>query len=133
MPPLPSAIAESTQPRTQSDPTFDITKPTILAFFPVSETASKEDAADSNEALADFQFYGRQVLKPLATIGVDYKEIYASHFIVRVGHAQTTFRPANVGYYLVAPGKKPCVEYGVMTDSDLLHAAQSCFGVNKHE
>jgi hypothetical protein len=78
-----------------------------LAFFvPVSQTQPKEDAADSNEALADYQFYGRQVLKPLAKNGVDYKAIYASDFVVRLGDATTTFRPAKgVGHYFVAPGK----------------------------
>jgi hypothetical protein len=135
MPPLPSTIPESAQSPTQSDPTFYIAKPTILAFFePASRTPPKEDAADSNEALADFQFYGRQVLKPLAKIGVDYKEIYGSRFVVRLGDAPTTFRPAKgIGYYFIAPGKKPCVEYGVMTDSDLLDAAHNCFGMNEKQ
>lgn len=134
-PSLPSKIPESAQSPTQSDPTFYIAKPTILAFFvPVSQTQPKEDAADSNEALADFQFYGRQVLRPLAKTGVDYKELYASDFVVRLGDATTTFRPAKgVGYYFVAPGKKPRVEYGVMTDSDLLDAAHNYFGPNDEQ
>lgn len=131
MPPSLSTSPESAQSPMQSDLAFYIAKPTILAFFaPVSPILPKKDAADSNEALSDFQFYGRQVLKPLAKIGVDYKEIYASRFVVRLGDTPTTFRPAKgVGYYFVAPGKKPCVEYGVMTDSDLLHAAHNCFGL----
>lgn len=131
-PPLPSTIPESAQFPTQSNPTFYIAKPTILAFFvPLSQTQPKEDAADSNEALADFQFYGRQVLKSFAKIGVDYKEVYASGFVVRLADATTMFRPAKgVGYYFVAPNKKPRVEYGVMTDRDLLHAARNYFGMN---
>jgi hypothetical protein len=106
-PSLPSTIPESAQFPTQSDPTFYIAKPTLLSpFVPVSQTQPKEDAADSNEALADFQFYGRQVLKPLAKIGVEYKAIYASDLVVRLGDATTTFRPAKgVGHYFVAPGK----------------------------
>jgi hypothetical protein len=64
-------------------------------------------------------------------MGVDYKEIYMPGFVVRVGHVTTTFRPANgVGYYFAAPGKKPRVKYGVMTDSDLLQAAHNYFGAN---
>jgi hypothetical protein len=114
----------------QSRPTYNIDKPTILAFFaPVNQAQSKDVAAD--ETRADFQFYGQQVRKPLATMGVDYKEIYMPGFVVRVGHVTMTFRPANgVGYYFVAPDKKPHVKYGVMTDSDLLQAAHNYFGAN---
>jgi hypothetical protein len=115
----------------QSSPTYNIERPTILAFFtPVSQSEPKEAGAD--EALADFQFYGHQALKPLAKMDVDYKESHVSGFVVKVGEATTTFRPTKgVGYYLVAPGKKPHVEYGVMTDSDLLQAAHNYFGVNE--
>ena len=113
----------------QSWPTYNIDKPTILAFFaPVNQAQSKDAAAD--ETRADFQFYGQQARKPLATIGVDYKEIYMPGFVVRVGHVTTTFRTNGVGYYFVAPGKKPHVKYGVMTDSDLLQAAHNYFGAN---
>jgi hypothetical protein len=34
------------------------------------------------------------------------------------------------GYYFIAHGKKPHVEYGVMTDADLLAAAKQYFGVS---
>jgi hypothetical protein len=33
------------------------------------------------------------------------------------------------GYYLVAYGKKPQIEYGVMTDTDLLDLAKQYFGL----
>jgi hypothetical protein len=117
----------------QSSPTFDIARPTIVAFFaPVSESQSKEDAGDANEALTDFRLYGTQVRKRLENAGVDYKEAYASRFRIRVGDSAKTFRPAKaVGYYFVAPGKEPHVEYGIMTDADLLHAAHDYFGVSE--
>jgi hypothetical protein len=37
---------------------------------------------------------------------------------MRVGAKVTTFRPGDVkvGYYYIAPGKKPRIEYGVATD-----------------
>ena len=115
----------------QSSPTYNIGRPTILAFFtPVSQSEPKE--AGTDEALADFQLYGQQASKPLAKMGVEYREIHASGFVVKVGEATTTFRPTKgVGYYFVAPGKKPRVEYGVMTDSDLLHAAHNYFDVKE--
>ena len=63
-----------------------------------------------------------------------WPEIYASRFVIGLGDATTIFQPAEgVGYYLIAPGKKSCVKYGVMADSDLLHAARSCFGLNEKQ
>jgi hypothetical protein len=49
---------------------------------------------------------------------------------VRVGKIVKAFRPVkgDVGYYFVAPGKKPRIEYGVMTDADLLQVANEYFG-----
>lgn len=37
--------------------------------------------------------------------------------------------PDAVGYYLIAPDKKPQIEYGVMTDADLLQLAKRYFGL----
>jgi hypothetical protein len=53
--------------------------------------------------------------------------------VFRMGKAATTFKPTkvDVGYYLVAPGRKPRVEYGVMTDADLLQVADEYFGTAK--
>ena len=54
--------------------------------------------------------------------------------MIKVGTATTNFRPVKgVGYYFVASGKKPRVEYGVLTDSDLLHAARNYFALNEKE
>jgi hypothetical protein len=50
---------------------------------------------------------------------------------LHVGKRLITFRPAKgVGYYLVEPGKKPRIEYGVMTDADLLRVANEYFGIS---
>jgi hypothetical protein len=35
----------------------------------------------------------------------------------------------KVGYYFVAPGKKPRIKYGVMTDADILQMADEYFGI----
>jgi len=120
----------------QTSLTYNVKSPTILAFFtPASHSEPKETGTDEAEALADFEVYGQRVLKPLAEMGVDYKEVRASGFVVRIGNATTNFRPTEgVGYYFVAPGKKPRIEYGVMTDDDLLQVAQNYFGVKeKHQ
>ena len=49
---------------------------------------------------------------------------------MRVGVKTTTFRPGKitVGYYFVAPGKKPRIEYGVNTDDGLVDIAKEYFG-----
>ena len=46
-----------------------------------------------------------------------------------MGKAVTTFSATkdDVGYYLTVPGKKPHIEYGVMTDADLLQVANEYF------
>ena len=103
---------------------------TIVAFFPpVSDDESQKDA-DTNEALADFQLYATNAREPLKNAGIEFHELYTRSFRVRVGKVVTTFHPAkvDVGYYLVAPGKKPRIEYGVMTDADLLLLANDYFG-----
>jgi hypothetical protein len=103
---------------------------TIVAFFPPVSDAELQKDSDTNEALADFQLYATQVREPLKNAGIEFHELYTHSFRVRVGKVVTTFRPAkvDVGYYLVVPGKKPRIEYGVMTDVDLLHCAKDYFG-----
>jgi len=110
-------------------PTFDLHGPTIFAFFPpVSEAELLKDP-DTNTALDDFQFYARQVRQPLQKKGIEFREVYAHRFSIRRGTTVSTFTPrkVQVGYYFVAPGKKPHVAYGVMTDADLLQAAEAYF------
>jgi hypothetical protein len=103
---------------------------TIVAFFPPVTDAELQKDADTNEALADFQLYATRVREPLKRAGVDFHELYTHSFRVRVGKAVTTFRPGkvDVGYFFVVPGKEPRIEYGVMTDTDLLQVANEYFG-----
>lgn len=113
----------------EKQPVVVVAGPTIVAFFPVTKTELQKDA-DTSEALADFQFYAKQVREPLKKTGIEFKEVYAQFFRVRIGQEATVFRPAkgNVGYYLIVPGKKPRIEYGVMTNTDLLQVANEYFG-----
>jgi len=113
----------------EKQPVVLVAGPTIVAFFPVTKAELQKDA-DANEALADFQFYARQVREPLKRTGIEFSEVYADSFRVRIGQEVTVFRPTegNVGYYLIVPGKKPRIEYGVMTNTDLLQVAKDYFG-----
>jgi hypothetical protein len=115
----------------EKQPIVVVAAPTIVAFFPVTKTELQKDA-DTNEALADFQFYAKQAREPLKKTGIEFQEVYAQSFRVRIGQEATVFRPAkgNAGYYLIVPGKKPRIEYGVMTSADLLQVANEYFGTS---
>src|SRR5215469_18525674 len=103
----------------QKTPAVDVAGPTIVAFFPPVSNAELIRSADTNEALSDFQYYDGQVWEPLKKHGIAIHQIYAHQFMIRSGKSTTTFTPQKVGYYLVAPGKKPRIEYGVTTDEGL--------------
>lgn len=111
-------------------PVIEIQRGTIIAFYTSAPKTANADA-DSNEALSDFQFYAGRVKQPLSKLSIDFKELYVRCFRLHLGGGDIVFRPKPdaVGYYLIAPGKKPHVEYGVMTDADLLLVAQRYFGL----
>jgi hypothetical protein len=115
----------------EKQPVVVVRGPTVLAFFEPFPTAKLGKDADTNEALADFQLYARKVRAPLKKAGIEFHELYARSFRLRVGNKLTTFRPARVGvgYYFVAPGKDPHIEYGVSTDADILQVANAYFGI----
>jgi hypothetical protein len=110
--------------------TFVVHGPTIVAFFsPVTPKDLKRDP-DTNEALADFRFYATRAREAFARAGIDFMEVYAPSFRVSIEGRTTRFTPGpdKVGYYFIAPGKKPRIEYGVATDDDLRQTAAEYFG-----
>jgi hypothetical protein len=116
----------------EKQPLIIVRGPTVVAFFePITEVQLEKDP-DANEALADFQFYAKRVREPLRQAGIEFRELYAHSFRLRVGKTLATFRPvkADIGYYIVVPGKKPRIEYGVMTDNDLVGLAKEYFGIS---
>jgi hypothetical protein len=104
---------------------------TIVAFFPPVSKAKLDKDPDTNEAMADFQLYTNHVREPLKKAGIGFHEVYAHSFQVRVGKTLTPFgaTKGDVGYYFVVPGRRPRIEYGVMTDADLLKVANEYFGI----
>lgn len=62
--------------------------------------------------------------QPLEKRGIEFQEVYAHRVLMRGGTTVSTSTPRKirVGYYFVAAGKKPHVQYGVMTDADLTRA-----------
>lgn len=103
--------------------------PTIVAFFPNASKAGS-DNADANEALSDFQFYAERVKKPLNQLGIQFTEHFGGSFRIRSGSGTRLFTPKadTPGYYFTEHGKRPHIEYGVMTDVDLLALAKDYFG-----
>jgi hypothetical protein len=113
----------------KNDSTFEIDRPTVIAFFPSNEKAnSKTD--DKSESLSDFQLYTASVRQPLEQAGADLEVVYSRSFQTVLDGKMTTFRPARAepGYYFATPGKRPRIEYGVMSDKDILRVAHEYFG-----
>ena len=109
-----------------------VRRATVIAFFPpVTEQELAADA-DTNDALDDFQWYAGSARTPLKRGGIDFHELYVHSFRISVsGRRTVAFRPqgVRVGYYFISPGKRPRIEYGVMTDSDLFEIAREYFGI----
>jgi hypothetical protein len=110
-------------------PVVNADEPTIVAFFP-NASQTRSDDADSNEALSDFEFYADRVKEPLNRIGIEFTEQFGRSFRIRSGSQSRLFMPKadRCGYYFIARGKKPRIEYGVMTDVDLIVLAKQYFG-----
>ena len=110
-------------------PTFAIAGPTVIAFFrPVTEAELEKDP-DTNEILSDFQLYASLAAPRLKKAGIDFEVASAIKFRIKDDTAVHTFTAGKVwvGYYFVAPGKKPRVEYGVHDDADILEIATQYF------
>lgn len=116
----------------KAPPVFSVKGPTVIAFFrPVSDSELEKDQ-DLDDSLSDFQYYDDEVRTPFKKAGIELHETYTRAFSIRMKSRTITFRTTqknDVGYYFVAPGKKPHVEYDVMTDEDLLDVAHQYFGI----
>jgi hypothetical protein len=110
-------------------PTFVIERPTVIAFFPPMTDAELEKDPDMNEVLGDFQLYASQAAPRLKKAGIDFEFASATEFKVKNGGILHDFKTGKVrvGYYFVAPGKEPRVEYGVRDDLDILDIARKHF------
>jgi len=109
---------------------IDVRRPTVIAFFgPV--TQDDLNNGDTDEALSDFQYSAAKAGPKLKSLGIQFHELYAHSFRVRVKKKTVTFQSGkvDVGYYFVAPGKQARIEYGVMTDADLVALCRQYFGL----
>lgn len=114
----------------QKFPILDVRHPMIVAFFPPVTEAELQRDPSTNETLADFQEYAHRVQEPLRQRGIEFHEVYANRFGLRREKTVVVFTPGKVrvGYYFIAPTKKPRIEYGVKTDDGLLQLTDEYFG-----
>ncbi len=113
-----------------NSPVYVLRRSTVLAFF-VGADHAREIDANGNETLSDFQIYTYQAKAPLKKMGIDLLDTIAPAFRIRFGakDKDTMLRPAqSVGFYFLAPGREPRVEYGVRTDDQLVAIAREYFG-----
>jgi len=110
-------------------PVFAIERPTVIAFYPDTAKATGK-YGDGDDSYSEFKLYSASARQPLEMGGVDMQEVYTREFRVVLDGRTTTFRPKRKenGYYFVAPGKKPRIEYGVMSDQDIVRIAHEYFG-----
>jgi hypothetical protein len=115
--------------QTAPAPSFPIVGPTVIAFFPPMTDAELDKNPDMNEVLGDFQLYASRAGPRLKQAGIDFEVASTVKFKVRDGSVVRAFKTGKVGvgYYFVAPGKPPHVEYGVHDDLDILDIARKYF------
>ena len=111
-------------------PVFVVRGPTIVAFSSPATKMELESSPDTSDVMNDFRSYNVAAHESLLKSGIEFHEADGHSFKTRIGKRIQTFRTdeIGVGYYLVAPGKRPRVKTGVMTNSDLLAAARKYFG-----
>lgn len=110
-------------------PVIVIHRRTIIAFF-VGANEARDIDPNGNESLSDFQLYAYQAKGPLKKMKVDLLDTTSAAFSVQAGTKIVDFHPAQaIGYYFIAPGQEPRVEYGVHTDDQLIEIASRYFSV----
>ncbi len=122
-----TAVAQN---HTQTEPTVVIHGQTIIAFYPHFSQKDLDSGEGDAEAMDDFSYYASQVENRLKKAGIEFLSEEAKSFKVRDGATVHSVRGGkiSIGYYFIAPGKEPHVEYGVMTDEDILDEARQYFG-----
>jgi len=122
---LPMLLVDTAASARAPIDTFVIRRPTVIAFF----VPGYPKDADNDEALGDFQLYASQSSKRMQAAGIVFLTTSSSKFRVQVGGNSRFFEAKKIlcGYYLIAPGIEPKVQYGVMTDDDLMDLAARTF------
>ena len=112
---------------------YEIRRPTVIAFFVANAVKSNDKStdADAAEAGSDFSYYASLVQEPLSHAGIDFQISEAPSFQIRNKKSTLNFQASKlgVGYVFIAPGRRPLVKRGVMTDQDLIETAKEYFRI----
>jgi len=138
---LPSATAAIETPKVQVPTTpaekavgetFQISGPTIIAFFPTTQSEVDKDA-DENETLSDFQNYLYEMKQPLQDAHIRLEQSYDPAFQVNVDGKLVMFNAKSsqngYGYYFIEPGKAPHLVSDMMVDEDFQQKSKAYFGI----
>ena len=106
---------------------FVITGPTVVAFFCTDKAPTTgESEQNFSDGLSDFDYYLRGMEERLHRAGIEFKVVNEGSFETVTDKSLRVFKTSKigVGYYLIAPGKGPHLERGVMTGDDLVDIAR---------
>jgi hypothetical protein len=102
----------------------------LISFF-LDYTDAQVEAGEEgiNEALSDFLFYLPAVEDKLTRAGVEVHAVFkVKSFQVKLGSRWQTVRPkTGVGYYFIAPGRQPHIEFNVSDTDSILGDAGEYF------
>jgi hypothetical protein len=128
----PKTIAPVAPAEKESGETFQISGPTIIAFFPITQ-AEIDQAGGDNEALSDFQNYLYEMNQPLQDAHIRVEQNNDPTFQVEVDGKLLMFNAKAVeegyGYYFIEPGKAPHVVTEMMVDEDFQQQSKEYFGI----
>ena len=109
-----------------------VTGPTLVAFYPVIDSATADTSADLATVMDDFSFHLADAQDGLRRLGFQVDVRRVDSLVFAQDGRTVVFRPpadsADIGYYLAAPGKRPLIVYGVRTSLDLIDAARELLG-----
>ncbi len=128
-----SQRAGSPTPAGVDSATVDLSKPTVVAYFVVTDAE-----ADTNDRIAtvleDFQYSLDRARRHLEGRGLQVVETYSDSIRLRWPNGREQTYPTadsdstRVGYHFFKPGATPMSIGHVLTDSDLFDEAARYFG-----
>jgi hypothetical protein len=107
---------------------FVITGPTLISFF--LDYTDDEILAEGGESLYDFKSYLPAAENTLRWAGVQVHAVFrVKSFQVKMGSRWRTVKPreSGVGYYFIAPGREPRLEFGVEDSETIVDFAREYF------
>jgi hypothetical protein len=102
--------------------------PVLVAFYPALSQAAVDSSEDLATVFDDFSYHLSTAMDSLRALGITVTERPVGRIRLSEGGREREFLPAKdsaaVGYLFVSPGEPDRVQYGVMTNSDLVDAAR---------